>query len=68
MVEDTCTVAVDIMGSDGGASVIVDGIARALDRFQSEIGNLVIVGDEKIANNLMKSRPQLRGHAIDIVG
>lgn len=68
MGEDTCTVAVDIMGSDGGASVIVDGIARALDRFQHEIGSLVIVGDEKIANDLIKGRPQLRDYAIDIVG
>ncbi|MDR1595897.1 MAG: phosphate acyltransferase PlsX [Puniceicoccales bacterium] len=47
-------VAIDVMGGDGGAPLVMGGVARAVELFPREIGRLVLVGDKnEIARHLV---------------
>ncbi|MDR3144340.1 MAG: phosphate acyltransferase PlsX [Puniceicoccales bacterium] len=50
-------VAIDVMGGDGGVPRVMSGIALAVKLFPEEIGNLILVGDEReISGQLLRSK------------
>ncbi|MDR1413609.1 MAG: phosphate acyltransferase PlsX [Puniceicoccales bacterium] len=60
-------VAVDVMGGDGGVSPVINGIVRALKLFPSEIGNLILVGDEnEIAKQISSTRFPSSSRSIEV--
>lgn len=65
------TLAVDAMGGDRAPQVVLDGVARALDRFRSV--RFVLFGRSDILTPLVNKSRRLRGnvdirHADDVIG
>lgn len=60
-------VAVDVMGGDAGARVVIDGVARAARLFPDKIGDVVFVGRADEINECLKNHTDTFDcHKIDI--
>ncbi|MDR1433166.1 MAG: phosphate acyltransferase PlsX [Puniceicoccales bacterium] len=67
MSSDRLVVAVDVMGSDGGASLVVRGVEYAVNKFPGEIGELVLVGDSvEIGTQISRCGRAFRKKSVEI--